>query len=385
MKRILLLLERQQNRRMLSECLAEQYEIIASEDMTDAGAQLQEEAFDLCFIDFAAIDRLRAQILAKRKYSVPTFLPFVFLTSLQSIGFSTDHLELLVDDIIYLPTKKKELLTRVRILLRSRSYSLQLQATQDELNTALSQEKELNQLKSRFVSTVSHEFRNPLNSISGMTQILQTYGDRLSPEKKTEVLAQLKRNVTKMIVLLDDVLAISRTDLGKLEFAPERLSLSSFCYSLTKEVQLSSNSKQLIKFTYRAEQENFYLDRKLLHHILSNLLINATKYSPQGEIDFTVTQIESNLVFEVRDRGIGIPSKDLPQIFDSFYRAGNTQGFQGTGLGLAIVKQYVELHQGAIAVESELNVGTTFTVTIPHCQIQQITKPNNSIVSNLEV
>ena len=383
MKRILLLLERQQNRRMLSECLAEQYEIIASEDMTDAGAQLQEEAFDLCFIDFAAIDRLRAQILAKRKYSVPTFLPFVFLTSLQSIGFSTDHLELLVDDIIYLPTKKKELLTRVRILLRSRSYSLQLQATQDELNTALSQEKELNQLKSRFVSTVSHEFRNPLNSISGMTQILQTYGDRLSPEKKTEVLAQLKRNVTKMIVLLDDVLAISRTDLGKLEFAPERLSLSSFCYSLTKEVQLSSNSKQLIKFTYRAEQENFYLDRKLLHHILSNLLINATKYSPQGEIDFTVTQIESNLVFEVRDRGIGIPSKDLPQIFDSFYRAGNTQGFQGTGLGLAIVKQYVELHQGAIEVESELDVGTTFTVTIPYCQIQQITKPNNSIVSNL--
>ena len=385
MKRILLLLERQQNRRMLSECLAEQYEIIASEDMTDAGAQLQEEAFDLCFIDFAAIDRLRGQILAKRKYSVPTFLPFVFLTSLQSIGFSTDHLELLVDDIIYLPTKKKELLTRVRILLRSRSYSLQLQATQDELNTALSQEKELNQLKSRFVSTVSHEFRNPLNSISGMTQILQTYGDRLSPEKKTEVLAQLKRNVTKMIVLLDDVLAISRTDLGKLEFAPDRLSLESFCYSLTKEVQSSSNSKQLIKFTYRAEQENFDLDRKLLHHILTNLLINATKYSPQGEIDFTVTQIESKLVFEVRDRGIGIPSKDLPQIFDSFYRAGNTQGFQGTGLGLAIVKQYVELHQGAIAVESELDVGTTFTVTIPHCQIQQITKPNSSIVSNLEV
>ena len=379
MKRILLLLEQHQNRRMLSECLAEQYEIIASEDnLADAEVQLREEAFDLCFIDFAAIDRYRTQILAKRRRAVPTFLPFVFLTSLQSIGFSTDSLELLVDDIIYLPTQKKELLARVRILLRSRSYSLQLQATKEELNTALSQEKELNQLKSRFVSTVSHEFRNPLNSISGMTQILQTYEDRLSSDKKTEVLAQLKRNVTKMIVLLDDVLAISRTDMGKLEFTPNYLSLESFCQTLIQEVQSSLNNKQLIKFNYQVESQNFNLDRKLLHHILTNLLINAGKYSPQEEqIDFTVTQIESELAFEVRDRGIGIPSKDLPQIFDSFYRASNTQSFQGTGLGLAIVKQYVELHQGAIAVESELNVGTTFTVTIPHYPIQSTAKPSH--------
>ena len=387
MKRILLLLERQQNRHMLSKCLAEQYEILTLEDnFADARAQLQSEAFDLCFIDFAAISRLRSQILAKRRRAVPTFLPFVFLTSLQSIGFSTDSLELLVDDIIYLPTQKKELLARVRILLRSRSYSLQLQATKEELNTALSQEKELNQLKSRFVSTVSHEFRNPLNSISGMTQILQTYGEGLSTDKKTEVLAQLKRNVTKMIVLLDDVLAISRTDLGKLEFAPDGLNLESFCYGLIDEVQPSLNTKQLIKFNYQLEQQNFNLDRKLLHHILTNLLINASKYSPQDKaIDFTVTQIESKLVFEVGDRGIGIPAKDLPQIFDSFYRASNTQGFQGTGLGLAIVKQYVELHHGAIAVESELNVGTTFTVTIPHCPIEPITKPNNStIVPDIE-
>ena len=376
MKRILLLLEPQQNRRILSECLAEQYEIIASEDMANAEAQLQE-AFDLCFIDFAAIHYLRSQILIKRKSAVPIFLPFVFLTSLQNIGFSTDHLESLVDDIIYLPSKKKELLTRIRILLRSRSYSLQLQATKEKLDTALSQEKELNQLKSRFVSTVSHEFRNPLNSISGMTQILQTYGDRLSPDKKTEVLAQLKRNVAKMIVLMDDVLAISRTDLDKLKFTPDLLNLKSFCYSLVSEVRSSLNNKQQIDFTCQVEQQNFYLDRKLLHHILTNLLINAIKYSPQGkDINFTVTQIESKLVFEIRDRGIGIPAKDLPQIFDSFYRAGNTQGIEGTGLGLAIVKQYVELHQGAIVVESELNIGTTFTVTIPHSEIQPIDELN---------
>lgn len=371
MKRILLLLERQQNRHILSQFLAEQYEILAPKgDLKDFGAQLLSEAFDLCFIDFEAIHHFRSQILAQRRLAIPSFLPFVFITSLQSIGFSTDHLESLVDDIIYLPTQKKELRTRIRILLRSRLYSLQLQATKDELNIALSQEKELNQLKSRFVSTVSHEFRNPLNSISGMTQILQTYGERLASDKKTEVLAQIERNVTKMIVLLDDVLEISRTDLGKLKFTPSHLSLESFCDALIEEVYSSLGDRQKIDFTYKVEQGNFNLDRKLLHYILLNLLINAGKYSPQGEaIDFSVIQIGSKLEFEVRDRGIGIPTQDLPQIFNSFYRASNTQGFQGTGLGLAIAKQYVELHQGTIAVESELNVGTTFIVTIPNCQI----------------
>ena len=369
MKRILLLLERQPNRQILSQCLAEHYEILALKgNLADFGKQLLLEDFDLCFIDFGAVHHFRSQILAKRRLAVPTFLPFVFLTSLESVGFSTDSLESLVDDIVYLPTQKKELRTRVRILLRSRSYSLQLQATKEKLDTALSQEKELNQLKSRFVSTVSHEFRNPLNSISGMTQILQTYGEQLSADKKTEILAQLRRNVTKMNALLDDVLTISRTDMGKLEFTPSHLNLESFCHTLIEEVRASLSDRQPIEFTYEVELEKFNLDRKLLHYVLLNLLVNAGKYSPQGEaIEFSVRQIGSKLIFEVRDRGIGIPPQDLPQIFDSFYRASNTQGFQGTGLGLAIARQYVELHQGEIAVESELNLGTTFTVTIPNC------------------
>ena len=185
MKRILLLIEHYQNRQVLSQWLREQYQILSPEDnFPETGKQLLEETFDLCFIDFGAIHQLREPMIAKREAEIPVFLPFVFLTALQNIGFSTDHLEPLVDDIVHLPIKKIELQTKLRILLRWRSDSLQLQAAQKKLNDALSQERELNQLKSRFVSIVSHEFRNPLNSISGMTQILETYGDKLSSEKK---------------------------------------------------------------------------------------------------------------------------------------------------------------------------------------------------------
>ena len=366
MKRILLLIEHQTNRQMLSEWLEEEYEVLSSQDsIEEVGAKLLEEEFDLCFMDFTAVQHLRQEMLARRELAIPTFLPFVFLTSLQNVGFSTDHLEPLIDDIVYLPTQKKELQTKLRVLLRSRLYSLQLKSTQEELNLALSQEREINQLKSRFVSTVSHEFRNPLNSISGMAQILQTYGDNLAEAKKTEILNQLQRNVTKMNALLDDVLTLGHSDSGKIEFQPTSLKLETFCRALVNEVQTIFNYKQPIDFSYQAGTE-FSLDGKLLHHILINLLSNACKYSPQGSaVDFQVTYLKSNIVFTIRDRGIGIPPADLPQLFDSFYRASNSEGFQGTGLGLTIAKQYTELHQGAIAVESELERGTTFTVTIP--------------------
>ena len=369
MKRILLAIEHDRNRQMLWQWLKEEYEVLSIEgqdDFSQANARLLEEDFDLCLVDYGAIRQLRQKILAKRKNAVPTFLPFVFLTPLQKIGFSTDSLEQLVDDIIYLPTQKKELQTKLRILLRSRSYSLRLKATQEELNRALSQERELNQLKSRFVSTVSHEFRNPLNSISGMTQILQTYGDNLTPEKKAEVLKQLRRNVTKMTNLLNDVLVISRSDLGKQEFQPSLLDLEVFCRGLIGEIQTVFDRHQPINFNYQAEPK-YNLDRKLLHHILINLLSNACKYSPSDStVDFKVVDKDCQIIFTVSDRGIGIPPADLPQLFDSFYRASNSEGIQGTGLGLAIAKQYTELHYGRIAVESELEVGTTFTVSIPN-------------------
>lgn len=249
----------------------------------------------------------------------------------------------------------------MRVYQRSRSDSLELKAAKEQLKKALSQEKELNELKSRFVSMVSHEFRNPLNSISGMVQVLDKYGDNLDNKKKTEVFQQLRRNVIKMTQLLDDVLIISRKEMGKLKFNPTPLDLKAFSLALIAEIKAVFNSERQINFIYQLEQKQFLLDPKLLHHILSNLLSNACKYSPQDSIvDFEISCQNSELVFLIRDRGIGIPAKDIPRLFDSFYLASNVNKIQGTGLGLAIVKQYVDLHRGSIAVESQLNSGTVF-------------------------
>ncbi|MEO1801160.1 MAG: HAMP domain-containing sensor histidine kinase [Cyanobacteria bacterium J06629_2] len=281
------------------------------------------------------------------------------------MGLSTDHLEPLIDSIVYLPTEKVELQTRIRVLLRSRTDSLKLKAIQEKLNRALAQEKEANQIKSRFVSTVSHEFRNPLNSISGMAQILETYGDRLTPEKEKKILQQLRRNVDKMTNLLNDVLIVSQKDLNKLQFNPAPLQLDLFCHGVISEVQTAFN-RQTIDFKYQTELLKINLDSKLLNYILTNLLANAYKYSASDSVVyFTVSAENDSLNFTIRDRGIGIPPEDLPYLFDSFYRGSYSQAHQGTGLGLAIAKDYTELHQGTISVESELEKGTTFTVTIP--------------------
>jgi signal transduction histidine kinase len=369
MKRILLLVEHQQNRQLLSQALEKYYQVLApgvNSDFAVVGEQMLTEDFDLCFVDYTAIHYLREKMLATREAAIPLYLPFVFMTTLHDVGLSTDHLEPLIDDIVYLPVEKVELRTKIRVLLRSRSYSLQLKASQEKLNQSLAQEKELNKIKSRFISTVSHEFRNPLNSISGMAQILEAYGDKLTPVKKTEVLQQLRRNVTKMTNLLNDVLLISQKDMDKLQFNPASLELETFCRDVINEVQTAFNNRQTINFIYQAKQAEFSLDGKLLNHILTNLLANACKYSPKDStIDFEIHSQASELTFTIRDRGIGIPPEDLPKLFNSFYRASNSQGYQGSGLGLAIAKEYVEFHQGTICVVSELEVGTTFTVNIP--------------------
>ncbi len=375
MKRILVLIKHQQNRKILSQALAEYYQVLTpgiEEDFNLVGAQMLKDDFDLCFIDYEAIHALRSKMLARRKIAIPTYLPFVFLTTLQDIGLSTDHLETLIDDIIYLPVEKAELKTKIRILMRSRFYSLQLQAAKEKINQNLAQERESNLIKSRFVSTVSHEFRNPLNSISGMAQILEAYGDKLSAEKKAEVLQQLRRNVTKMTNLLDDVLTISQKDMNQLQFDPAPLDLEKFCQGLVHEVQTAFDDKQVINLVYQGQQK-YNLDSKLLNYILTNLLTNACKYSSTDtEVEFNIYGSDSDVVFTVGDRGIGIPPEDMPNLFNPFYRASNSKEYQGTGLGLAIAKEYVELHQGKISVESELKKGTTFTVTIPLTDITHL-------------
>lgn len=237
---------------------------------------------------------------------------------------------------------------------------------EDEMRRALEEEKELNELKSRFVSMASHEFRTPLTAIRTATEILERYGDVASEDKKREYFQRIRAAIQNINQLMEDVLTIGKADAGKLEFNPTWFDLQDFCQEILEEIRLGVGSEHTITFATQGNCTQAFLDAKLLRSILTNLLSNAVKYSPQGSIvKFELTCLDQIARFSVRDEGIGIPEADQPKLFELFHRASNADTIRGTGLGLAIVKQCIELHQGNISFVSKENIGTTFYVELP--------------------
>lgn len=237
--------------------------------------------------------------------------------------------------------------------------------SEEEIRRALEKEKELNELKTRFVSMTSHEFRTPLATILSSTDLLEHYRDRLLPEDQADLLHSIKDAVSRMTRMLDDVLLIGKTDAGRLEFDPKPTDLEAFCRGLLNEFELTRPAGITLQADM-ATSGALLIDQKLLRHGLTNLLSNAIKYSPQGGcVKLALHYGEGEVEFRVSDQGIGIPAEDLPNLFESFHRARNVGNISGTGLGLAIVKKSIELHQGRVVVESEVGKGTTFCVTIP--------------------
>jgi PAS domain S-box-containing protein len=235
-----------------------------------------------------------------------------------------------------------------------------------QMMQALERERELRELKADFVSMASHEFRTPLTAIFSSTELLQYYGNIWPEDKKLKHYNRIEAAVKRMTALLDDVLLYSKAEAGKLEFNPTPLVLKKLCSDLVEELQLGIGENHKITWVYSGLCHDIWMDEKLLLHILTNLLSNAIKYSPPGTTVFFSCSCENaEVIFEIKDEGIGIPPEDQARLFESFYRAKNVEDIPGTGLGLAIVKKSVELHGGRITVNSEVGVGTTFRVTLP--------------------
>lgn len=235
-----------------------------------------------------------------------------------------------------------------------------------EICKALAKERELSELRANFVSLVSHEYRTPLTLIQSSAELLEHYNHLFSEEKKQTHLSRIQNSVRRMTQLLEDVLLIGTADAGKLNFNPVPVDLVAFCKEIVETLQISAMQAQIITKVRICDCTVAQMDEKLLGHIFTNLFSNAIKYSPQGgTIKFDLICNQQSAVFRIQDNGIGIPPQDLPQLFESFERASNVGTIPGTGLGLAIVKKCVELHGGNITVESEVGVGTTFTVTLP--------------------
>ena len=243
----------------------------------------------------------------------------------------------------------------------------QLKLAQANLEKALAQEKELTRLKSNFVSMVSHEFRTPLGVISVSAEVLQRYFARLTAEQRAEHLDAIIGNVRRMSRMMEDVLLLSRVDSGRMEFQPQPLHLEPFCRKLVDEMLSATNRACPIEFQCDPPVNGgARADESLLRHILTNLMSNAVKYSPLGTpVSLRVTRHDSDAVFEVADRGMGIPPEDEAKLFNAFHRARNAEHIHGTGLGLVIVKRCCDLHGGTISVHSEMGKGTTFTARLP--------------------
>lgn len=239
---------------------------------------------------------------------------------------------------------------------------LQLVSQLEKANVEL---QALSELKSRFVSMVSHEFRTPLTAIMAASDLLKRYSERMTADQKEARLNKIQREIKHMVQLLEDILVIGRAEAGKFPFNPDYINIKEICDDIIEEVKVTYNSTHEIEFTCTNLREKVFADEKIIRHITTNLLSNAVKYSPQGSTIRFNLLFDEVITFEFIDSGIGIPEEDLKSLFEPFHRATNVGDVYGTGLGLAIVKKAVEAHGGDIDVKSLPGKGTTFTVRIP--------------------
>jgi signal transduction histidine kinase len=242
----------------------------------------------------------------------------------------------------------------------------QSQQTEQERSQMLTRERELNELKSNFVTLASHEFRTPMGTILSSASLIGRYNGVDDGAKRERHVQQIKSAVNSLTGLLNDFLSLSQMEQETLYGKPYPLDISTFCNELIDDMHAVIKPGQRVIYQHLDGPPVVAIDGQMLKNILINLLINASKYSAEEkEIELTTAVRDDTLVIKVKDEGIGIPDTDKDNLFISFFRARNAIHIQGTGLGLYIVKRYVDLLGGTITFSSQMNTGTIFTIELP--------------------
>jgi len=268
-----------------------------------------------------------------------------------------NHLEVIVDE------RTQQLNEANRKLSEEIKKEKEVEA---QLEANLTKEKELNQLKSRFISTTSHEFRTPLTTVLSSAELILRNIGKINDDKILAYVNRIKNSVAYLTKLMDDIITLNKADSGNLKNQPSKINLKELCEEALETAQMFSTNRHTADFLYLPTQEEYILDGKLMRFIISNLLVNAFKYSPNGgKVILEVNANENELVIKISDEGIGIPEEEKSHLFEPFYRSSNSVDIQGTGLGLSIVKKSVELQNGKISFESKIDIGTSFTITLP--------------------
>jgi PAS domain S-box-containing protein len=273
------------------------------------------------------------------------------------------ELERITNEIKTLNTELEAKVEERTLILRE---ALQrLEESQKELSEMLQREKELSEIKSRFVSMASHEFRTPLSTVLSSASLLSKYISAEDQDKRTRHIEKIKGAVKHLNDILEDFLSLGKLDEGKVKSHSSEFNLEEFLQDLVDETNGLLKKDQHFYLTYKGDKL-VYSDNKLLKNVLVNLITNAIKFSPDdGTVNILADVSDSTGTISVSDNGIGIPKEDMEHIFSSFFRAANAMNIQGTGLGLHIVKRFTELMGGSVNINSELDRGTTVTITIP--------------------
>jgi PAS domain S-box-containing protein len=241
----------------------------------------------------------------------------------------------------------------------------ELEASKEELTISLEKEKEVNDLKSRFVSMASHEFRTPLSTILSSISLLAKYSSTEDQPKRDKHIDRIKSSVKTLTDILNEFLSLGKIEEGRVDVKPDRFDLTEFISDVINEMNVLLKLEQNIQYTHIGPNDT-YSDSNLLKHVVINLISNAIKFSPEKSIINIQTKIEKDItILQISDQGIGIPKSDQVHLFERFFRATNVTNIQGTGLGLHIVGRYVDLLNGTIQYSSELEKGSSFTITYP--------------------
>ena len=240
---------------------------------------------------------------------------------------------------------------------------------EENLKNALEREKEVNELRSRFITMTSHEFRTPLTTIQSNLELLAFHMKHQQLEddvKLNRYIGRIGKEADRLTFLMNDILLLGRIDSGKMEFNPVPINVSELVSEVIQHQEFVKNDERKVQLEVSGEPSPVKADPAIFNHILFNLFSNALKYSPGAAAPVCYLRYHSDhFELSVRDFGVGIPAADLPHIFESFHRGQNVSTFQGTGLGLQITRQFVEMHSGQISLESEEGKGTTVTITLP--------------------
>ena len=237
---------------------------------------------------------------------------------------------------------------------------------EEDIQTTLLREKELNELKSRFVTLASHEFKTPLSVILSSVSLIEKYPESDQQDKRLKHIHRIKSNVNNLKQILNDFLSLEKLEGGIVQNCPVETDLTHLIREAIQDMENSLKEDQHIGLQTEGTPRPIFVDIQLLRNILNNLLSNAIKYSPEGvDIDCTLSYHPTTFDIAVKDQGIGIPPEEQAQLFERFFRATNTTGISGTGLGLSIVKRYLDLMGGEIHLTSIPGQGSTFTVSLP--------------------